>query len=121
MAEYYDRNTYEPIPDPPSQDEIIQDQDAYNKRVWKDAAEHPGDGKRNVRANERVKQITRVIPSDKDVAEFYRGFNFGKREAYSELFGEGSRYKVEFESNKVVIEIPREVFDSLRQEAERTA
>lgn len=53
-------------------------------------------------------------------AEFNRGYNFGKEDAYQEILREG-KYKHEFTNDTVVIVIPREVFIQLRQKASETA
>lgn len=52
--------------------------------------------------------------------EFLRGYNFGKRDAYEEVFKSGE-YQHLFVADAVEIRIPKAVFTKLQAEAERTA
>lgn len=58
-------------------------------------------------------------------AEFDRGYNFGKEDGVRELMAtivkQGSEYMVEFETDSVVVKIPREYFQLLRIKASATA
>lgn len=54
-------------------------------------------------------------------SEYERGYNFGKRDAYEELIKDGGKYKIEFQTDEVMIVIPKEKFTHLQNEAERTA
>lgn len=57
--------------------------------------------------------------------EFKRGYNFGKEDGVNQLmariFSQGGRFKEEFARDSVIVEIPREFFYQLREEASQTA
>lgn len=62
---------------------------------------------------------------DKADKEFDRGYNFGYKQGTNDLMTKivkaGGRYREEYETDSVLVAIPKEYFQHIEEEAKRTA